>query len=550
MAADSAQGEEEEEEREDCDRSVDVVQTQHYCIDMERTVRDRGYSSSPLRRPDNTWSYSPSSRPRLSTISPVPSSRYIPGVYVVYRVYGRGYKTVGLGIALCSGVMLTARAVIHTPSTASRSYVLHVATQEWLELRPNALFATLLEGNMTVVGVERSGADVVKVVQRFVLERNQEVRVPALGNQVGRVKMVEKSRFFFHSSSALLAGTPVFTPELHFQGLTVSPSTTYGYNEAFKVDCFLSLFLQKAHLMYHIPGLKSLLSEIYFAPKREKREEEEERILWFEWLSGVVRCYDAFTGKWSAVGPREGQEEYLWGCKSVELPDGSYLLIGGLKDDRPSTQVLCFSPVLNKVTVVASLLTPRIACGVTYCIGKVYAIGGEHTSGSCETYPLKDMTWVEIRPLQLERAAINAVAAGKGVYVVGGLPLREVGRSVERYVREDWELMQVRLPEQVCNSGLAAVDEETLAIIGGRHSKRVHLLKLTPSPSLQECPSLSLPLETQYSVHNSQHTGLLYLFNAQESLHLPSVTTYYKADLYLPLTPSPKPRIMTNFGIR
>jgi len=530
------------------------------CCIMERSFPgSRVYSMSPVR--SEARSLSPS---RFRSHPPLPLTTYrlpvssagVQGVGYVCRPYGSGQRAIGLGTLIAPGVLVTARAVVHTEACASRSYV-QLSKGEFAPLRPEALFLSLPELRVALIGVEVTACKPVDIVHRFTLERNAVVRHIWASRDVSKVKMVESKRFFFQSDSALLAGTPAFDQDWHFQGITVTPSSSSGYNEAVKVDSLLSALLEKGHLLRHSAGLKAVLAAIYFAPRAA---ETEEHILWFEWLSGLIHCYSTLSGKWSAIAP--GQGEYLWGCKAVELPDGSYLLLGGMKEERAATQVLCYSPSLEKVTRVADMHIGRVACGVAYCLGSVYAIGGENAAGSCESYPLQTMQWSYISSLQVAREAINAASMGSMVYVAGGLPLREAGRSVERYGLAVglWERLPVTLPEPVCNSGLVAVDGDSLAILGGRHSKRVLLLHLSNaplspynSPSLHDCPNFQVPVETQYPVYSSALTGLLYLFNSHESQHKPWVVTYSKADLYQRRRESVKrtaSKLLPNLGIR
>ena len=531
-------------------------------IIMERSLpRSRIDSLSPLRSEPRSLSPSrlhPSPLPTTLTSHrfAVHSTAGMQGVGYVCRAYGRGYRAVGFGTLIAPGVIVTSRAVIHTEESASRS-VIQLSKRELAMLKPEILFLSIPELRISLVGTEIIASKPIDIIHRFTLERNAVARHILTSKDVSRVKMVESQRFFFQSEVALLAGTPVFDQDWHFQGLTVTPSTSSGYNEALKVDSLLSALLERGHLLRHIAGLKTLIGAIYFAPKAPESEGEE-HILWFEWLSGLIHSYCTLSGKWSAIAPVEA--EYLWGSKVIELPDGSYLLVGGVKEQRAAVQVLCYTPSLAKVTRVADLLTGRVACGLAYCLGIVYVIGGENTAGSCECYPLQTMQWNYISSLQVAREAINAAAMGNRVYVVGGLPLREAGRSVERYGLGVWKRLPLSLPEPVCNSALVAVDGDMLAILGGRHSKRVFLLHvssapLSPynSPSLQECPSFPLPLETQYPAYSSSRTALLYIFNSHESQHKPWVVTYPKVDLYQRKRDYVKrtaSRLLPNLGIR
>ena len=517
--------------------------------------------SSDLRLPPllTPVTYSPyldstikSQKRKSARPSPLSRPREQPtNVGFIYRTGGDGtvYKPTGMGILIAKSVVLTSRTVIHTEETAGK-YRISFAGKEGLHFQPEVLFVGAVELNLVVVAVdEKAGeyGEVLDIVQRFTLKEGDKAGHVGVALQPSRVKIVEPQRFYFRSENSLLPGTPVFDSFHRFQGLTISPSTSYFYNETIRVDAITTSLLASGNFLKHNSGLKSLLSRIYYTPIQEQDTEPREQLCWFEWLHQRVIKYDVANERWTTLTAEslDGQQDwhFLWDSKPVQLPDSTYLLLGGSLSQSPSTEVLHYSPVRNRLTRCERLNLGRLACAVACCTGAVYAFGGEYSNGSCEKYPLSTLKWTYVSPLPYSRHGMNAVVMADLAYIVGGLPLQQAGHSIDRYYpqSDQWEKLDVSVPEQVCNSGLCLLTADTFAILGGRLSRRVFTVQVTGLASsflvsaphtvtFHESMELSRNAETLYPGFLSSQTATVYLFNSHEAQHRPVLVKYNAAN--------------------
>ena len=518
---------------------------------MSPTKQARPSSFLPPLRPKR-------SLPRSILLHPVRNTPVIEAGEDCGYIFGFGlgagfYRPVGVGFLITRDIAVTARSVIHSQETARRCQ-LQFTDGEIYNFSPYRLFLSLPHLSLIIVAVEAvEGAgrvrDPVDIVMNFGLEEEDAVQHIGASQVQSRVKMVDGQKFYYRSGGQLLPGTPVFDKDWQFQGVTVTSSATYHYNEAIRVDTLAASLLASASVLTISPDIQVLLSRLYHRPKLNTAQEGEE-ICWFEWSQQRVISYQVEMDTWNTrdVGNADdlemenhGEWHFRWGSKCVRLPDACYLIVGGCERQTPVTDVYHYSLSHNQVTPCESLKIGRQACGLAILNGFVYALGGEYTNGSCESYSLSGLHWSFISPLTFPRHGFNAVGMGSFVYVVGGLPLVTAGSTVERYfpARDEWELMPVTLPEPMCNSGLCVLAQDTVAIMGGRLLTRVYTLKVQGSTSsfylsdantlsIQECYSFSVPTETIYPVLLSSRTNTAYLFNSHEGEHRPVLVKYRK----------------------
>jgi len=528
----------------------------HYSPVQERKAK----SMSPAKQPRPSSFLPPlQSKPSRSKalLQPVRRTPTVEAGEDCGYVFGFGlgagfYRPIGVGFLLTRDIALTARSVIHSQEMARRCQ-LQFTDGEIYDFSPYRLFLALPHLNLTLTAVEPAESpgrlrDPVDIVNSFGLDEEEAVQHIGVSQVQSKVRMVDAQRFYFRSGGQLLPGTPVFDKSWRFQGVTVTSSATYHYNEAIRVDCLAEALLASASIFTASPDMQTLLSRLYYRPKPDTNNEEE--VCWFEWMQQRVIGYRVDLDRWNTrdIGNADelemesrGDWYFRWGSKCVRLPDSCYLVVGGSERQNPVAEAYHYSPAHNRVTRCDSLKVGRQACGLAVLNGFVYALGGEYTNGSCEQYSLSALHWSFISPMNIARHAINAVGMGSWVYVAGGLPLVSAGSTVERYLpqRDEWELLPVTLPEPLCNSALCVVAQDSLAIMGGRLSTQVYMLKILGSTSsffltsantlsLHECLSFTVPTETLYPVLLSSRTNTAYLFNCHEGEHRPVLVKYRK----------------------
>lgn len=119
------------------------------------------------------------------------------------------------------------------------------------------------------------------------------------------------------------------------------------------------------------------------------------------------------------------------------------------------------------------MLTSRGALGVAVFQGRLYAIGGydgKQNTGATEIYNPETDSWTSAAPLSAPRDHLAVVAAGSGIYAIGGrsnLKYKQNTSVVEVYdpVADQWQY-QASLP--AARSGIAAgVIDGHIYVLGG-----------------------------------------------------------------------------------
>lgn len=252
---------------------------------------------------------------------------------------------------------------------------------------------------------------------------------------------------------------------------------------------------------------------------------------WFEWFTRNIYKYEISTERWSRSEPVNIRElnsmnvwYFLWNSRICYLPNGNIAIIGGVSDQRGSIKndALIYRIKDNTIHKLPSMTEAREACAVVSSDKRLYVLGGKYPMNTCEMFAFEGYTWSEIAPMRYGRYDhCGCMASGdRKIYVAGGMPAEVVGKTMEKYDIElnTWEALDITLPDVYVHHVILPLSSKRIAILGGKHTKRVSVLEVTQvqidrhfvpraSQSLYrvlEAPSLPDILETVFPAVLSQ----------------------------------------------
>jgi hypothetical protein len=140
-------------------------------------------------------------------------------------------------------------------------------------------------------------------------------------------------------------------------------------------------------------------------------------------------------------------------CRWSELPGGSLLITGGLKDDYTTTRDLQKIDTLREYAVSSQppMHTPKHSHAAVYHSQHLYVLRG-YISGrylnECERYSCAERRWEVLPALLVACYTMSAVVLDDSLYALGGYARRDLD-TVQKLSLDSlaWELMQIRLPQ-------------------------------------------------------------------------------------------------------
>ena len=134
----------------------------------------------------------------------------------------------------------------------------------------------------------------------------------------------------------------------------------------------------------------------------------------------TVEKFDTFTKKCDSFSVP--QMSYPRSGHVVASVNGFLYAIGGENDSLIYDTTECFNPIENRWTLVAPMLTPRVACGVCVVEDFIYVIGGwvgSEIADDVERYdPEKDL-WEAVGKVETHRFNLGVAELDGLIYAVG-----------------------------------------------------------------------------------------------------------------------------------
>lgn len=203
----------------------------------------------------------------------------------------------------------------------------------------------------------------------------------------------------------------------------------------------------------------------------------------------LVEMFDTWHGHWVKCPNMSAKRA---GCTAADLPDGRVLVVGGYDERGIVEGTLATCEVFDPHTqswdsAVAPLSRPRWGHGSATVGGQVYAVGGcslrtgapaqdafMETLTSCEVYDVAANQWSPCPSLCVARAGCRLVSLGERyLAAVGGCDdvfgRAETLQSVELFDIDAgrWSLLNLKLDTPRTCAAVAALDHESLLVVGG-----------------------------------------------------------------------------------
>lgn len=152
------------------------------------------------------------------------------------------------------------------------------------------------------------------------------------------------------------------------------------------------------------------------------------------------------------------------GSRAIQLTPSSLLVTGGL---QVMTQHLRLDIADASFKRLPNLSQARHSHASVSLVGIVWAIGGMEKSELSHCEAFDGEVWVRKPPLNVARRELNASTWGTNIYVYGG----NGEATIEKYEREGWFELSVRLPYVLALPGVYQEDENSALVAGGVDKK-------------------------------------------------------------------------------
>ncbi|CAG9322876.1 unnamed protein product [Blepharisma stoltei] len=439
-----------------------------------------------------------------------------------------------IGLLIGSKIIITSHIAIPNETLAARYTFKFLKDENVYKSNIKKFFFTSPNDNLTVLAITPINQDLTKRVPLSFESNLKELEGDPIYyvNQKAYqafISSIDADIFGFTTQKSILTGTPVFTKKWQLLGISHTFTQIYKYTQAASLETVLK-FLNR--LKSHIPRdslLGSIEKSVDFNGK-EFNQNNFKEMYWFEWLGNYIETYNVETGEWNYMQTslrNEGRWHFLWDSRPVMLPNGSFYILGGMRNNLAVDEVVKFKPEKGELKRMQNMGVGRAACGTVFHEGFVYALSGKYANNFCERYSLSQKRWEFIPSMVHERFDFSAIVLFSSIYVVGGEPYSEVGNTIEVYdiLREVWVILNIKLPFAVANSPLCHLFGSSFAILGGRGCRNVIMVEIdnlySKSVSIREGAALSEEVETIYPVIYAAEQQKVFLFNITEGFERP-----------------------------
>ena len=299
-----------------------------------------------------------------------------------------------------------------------------------------------------------------------------------------------------------MPGTPIFSKDWRLQGIHHSTSAAYKFNTGTRIDTIIRILcnvlrISSENVAVTDNSLGKLLSDYAskhnFKLKQVEKFGEGRYLYWVEWFNRNIYKYDVSLFKWNKIKLANSEQfltqethqwKFNWGSRLVYLPDGSFIVVGGVGFDLGGTRadVYQFFPDVQEIYRKKSMLERREGPGVVYRQNYVYVVGGKFTYTTCEKYNIRADTWTHFSSMIHGRfEPVACLLQGDNhLYVAGGFPEESVGKTIERYyfAQDRWEGLQVVFPLPLLRCGIFPVTQTKFALLGGSQMKSVIIFEV------------------------------------------------------------------------
>ena len=177
----------------------------------------------------------------------------------------------------------------------------------------------------------------------------------------------------------------------------------------------------------------------------------------------------------------------LFLAKCAQLPDQSVYIIGGSHDQK-STETIssCTKYQIQpngrvQMQEQAPMKDSRSSFGCTVNVHKkeIYVAGGYtrgQTTKKCEAYNVDNNEWRQLPSLNEEKCATSlSLMGGHLLYCFGGFNKNEQNQALLLNSIEvcdlnsavDWQMLNLKLPQQVCDMGSVPISKNQILLFGG-----------------------------------------------------------------------------------
>lgn len=460
-------------------------------------------------------------------------------------------RFLGMGFLVTRNLGLTAYVTLPSEGYASRAAICFLdSPQAFYRCNPADFFFAHKDLKFTIFAIERRDARdrrlPLPLHSYFTLRGGDPVVIFYTSVETKTVLLLEDHMFSYVTGHDLPQGLPVFDYLWDLQGV-LHTTTSYKVNQATRVDVIYNFMLSVRHMVSH-PELDMMLETNSYEPPDQApiaipAERKQQYLYWFEWFTRNIYKYEVSTERWTRSEPTNMREldsmniwYFLWNSRICYLPNGNVAIVGGVSDQRGTikNEALIYRSNDNTIHKLPNMIEAREACAVVSTDKRLYALGGKYPMSTCEMFAFEGYSWSVLAPMKYGRYDHCAcvVPNDKHIYVAGGMPAELVGKCVERYDTEfnSWEVLELSLPDAYVHHGIVPLSTKKIAILGGKHTKRVSVLEITqtqvdrhfvprlsqPSHKLLEAPSLPDLLETIFPPVISEETDSIILMCGRE----------------------------------
>jgi len=194
--------------------------------------------------------------------------------------------------------------------------------------------------------------------------------------------------------------------------------------------------------------------------------------------SNVLEVYDPVSKTWSR---KANMPEGLAMPKAVSL-NGCLYVVGGYKtvgsNNQVSQSVYKYDPTSNSWSTVAPLPVPRVNHGLVTVNGKIYAIGGQNSTGVLDSiyeYDPSTDTWTAKNPMPQANMQFSTAVVNDKIYIIGGCDFVNDLKSVYEYdpVNETWTQKQ-NLPSLMARN-CSVFDGNKIYTMGGMLDRLIYI---------------------------------------------------------------------------
>ncbi|OMJ74458.1 hypothetical protein SteCoe_26610 [Stentor coeruleus] len=427
----------------------------------------------------------------------------------IFEIYGVGYSQAkktygsptGVGFMITESIALTANTVINDEEVASRSFG-KTWNGEIKRFNQHKFFYTNQGLNFTVISLSDTSLNPIEIREEFILTDRSHICYIDSGLIPCTIEGIDQNRFSYTGGSEMLPGLPVFSQDLHLQGIHHTTSLAYKFNIGTRIDSIIKILCNVLRISSENLGasdnslgrlLKDYAVKHNFQLKLEEKFGEGRYLYWVEWFNRHIYKYDVSLEKWSKIKLTNSEQfltqetlqwKFNWGSRLVYLPDGSFIVLGGMGFDLGGTRadVYQFFPDSQEIYRKKSMLDRRDGPAAIYRQNFIYVVGGRFTYTTCEKYNIKTDMWSNFSSMIHGRyEPVACLLQGDNyIYVAGGQPIESVGKSIERYSfsQDRWEGLQVVFPSPLLRCGIFPVTQTKFALLGGCSMRSVVIFEV------------------------------------------------------------------------